>query len=107
MIPYKIDITYTPFSNTTILAYEIELPPVGRKIGFNLLDDEYFTIPYITDTIPNPPAGCQLLTQDKRNVFIVSINVEEHITFQGSLDELNQHQTPRGKYKVKISICRR
>ena len=40
--------------------YEIELPPLGKKVGFNLLDDEDFKIPYITDTIPNSPAGHQL-----------------------------------------------
>ena len=46
----------------------MELPPSGNKVGFNLLDDEYFTIPYITDTIPNSPAGHQLPTQDKWNM---------------------------------------
>ena len=38
-------------------------------------------------------------------MWIVSINVEEAITDQGALYELNRHKTPRGKYKVKISIC--
>ena len=43
--------------------YEIELTPAGKKIGFNLFYDEYFTIPYVIDTIPNSPAGHQLPTQ--------------------------------------------
>ena len=46
--------------DTTILTNEIELPPSGNKVGFDLLDDEYFTIPYITDTIPNSSSGHQL-----------------------------------------------
>ena len=46
-----------------MIRYEIELPPSGNKIGFNLLDDEDFTIPYLIDTIPNSPAGHQLPTQ--------------------------------------------
>ena len=60
LIPWKIDLKYTPFSDETIITYDIELPPSGKKIGFNLLDDGDFTIPYITDTIPNYPAVNQL-----------------------------------------------
>ena len=50
-----------PFINTTIL----ELTPSGNKIGFNLMDDGYFTIHYVTDTIPNLPADNKLPTQSK------------------------------------------
>ena len=53
LIPCKIDLTYNPFSNTKILTYEIKFPPSGKKIGFSLLDDEDFTIHYVTDTISN------------------------------------------------------
>ena len=52
-IPSEIDITSTPFSDTIILTYDIELPLYGNKIGINLLDDEDFIIPYLIDTIPN------------------------------------------------------
>ena len=38
-------------------------------------------------------------------MWIVAINGEETITAQGFLDELNPHQTPRGKSKNKISLC--
>ena len=47
-----------------ILAYEIDLPPSGNKTGLNFLDDEYFTVPYITNKTPNEPEGHQLPTQD-------------------------------------------
>ena len=50
------------------------------------MDDEYFTIPYITDTIPNSPAGHQLPSQAKRYVWIAAINGEEPITAKGILD---------------------
>ena len=53
LIPYEIDLTYTPFRDTTTITYEIELPPSVNKVGFNLLDDEDFTISYITNTISN------------------------------------------------------
>ena len=75
LIPFELDFTSTTFSNPTILTYEIELPPSGKKIGFNLLDDEDFTIPYFTDTIPNFPAGHKILTQAKINVCIIAINI--------------------------------
>ena len=53
------------------------------------------------------PAIHQLSTQAKHNVWIIAINEEDPITSQGALDKLNIHQTPRGKYKVNISLCRR
>ena len=45
-----------------MIKYEIDLPPSGKKVGFNLLDDEDFTIPYITNTTPDTPGGHQLPT---------------------------------------------
>ena len=105
MIPCELDLTSTPFRDEKIITYDLQLPLSGKKNGFNLLDDEDFTIPYITDTIPNSPAGHQLPSQAKRKVWIVDINGEEHITAQGVLDELNRHQTPWGKSKIKISLC--
>ena len=38
---------------------------------------------------------------------IIDINGDEPITAQGALDEHDHRQTPRGKSKVKISLCRR
>ena len=64
-----------------------------------------FTIPYITDTIPISPAGHQLPSKAKQNAWIVAIIGEEPITDQGVLDEINCHQTPRGKSNIKISLC--
>ena len=75
LFPCKLDLTSTTFSDETIITYDIELPPSGM-IFFNLLDDEYFTIPYITDTIPNSPASHKLPSRAKRNVWIVAINGE-------------------------------
>ena len=40
-------------------------------------------------------------------MWIAAINREETIKAQGVLDELNRHQTPRGKSKINISLCRR
>ena len=49
----ELNIASNIFQDATIITYEIELPPYGNKICFNLLDDDYFTIQYILDTIPN------------------------------------------------------
>ena len=106
-IPCEIDITSTPFHDTTIITYEIELPLDRKKVVFNLLDDDDFKIPYVVDTTPNSPSGNQLPTQDKKNVCIIYINGEDHITAQGAIDELNLHQNTCGKSKFKISLCRR
>ena len=70
------------------------------------MDDEYFTIPYITNTIPNSPAGHQLPKKAKQYSWIISINGEDPITAQDAFDELNHHQNPREKYKVNIRLCR-
>ena len=106
-IPCELDITSTPFCVTTIITYEIELPPSGKKVGFNLLDDEDFTIFYITDTILSSLSSSQPPSQSKINMWIIAINVEDSITAQGALDEINHHQTLRVKYKVGICLCRR
>ena len=53
-------------------------------------------MPYVTDTIQNSPAGCQLPTPAKLNVWIIDNNGENLITYQGALDYLNIHQNPRG-----------
>ena len=74
-----------------------------KEIGLNLLDDRYFTIPYVVDTIPNSPAGHQLLTQAKKNVWIFAINGEDSITAQGALDKLHYHKNWRGSPK-SISV---
>ena len=68
LIPYKLDLTSTKFSHETIITYDIELPPSRNKIGFNSLDDEDFTFPYITDAIPKYPAGHKLQSQAKINL---------------------------------------
>ena len=81
--------------------------PLESKFGFNLLDDKDFTIPYITDTTPNSPAGHKLTTQAQQNLWIIVINGEDATTAQGALDELNHHQNQHGKSKDDISICRR
>ena len=60
-----------------MITYEIESPPSGIKVGFNLLDDEDYTIPYITDKTQNPPAGYQPLSQAKRNMWNKDINGKE------------------------------
>ena len=107
LIPCEIDIKYTPFIDTTIIIYDIDLPPSRNKVVFNLLNHEDFIIPYITDTIPNSPYGHQLPSQAKRNVWMIAINGEDPIKSQFVLDELNCHKTPRVKSNIKISLCRR
>ena len=106
MIKYELDLTSTLFCDTKILTYEICLPSSVKKDGFNLMSDEYFTIPSITDTIPNSPVVHQLPTQAKRKFWIIAINGEEPIIAQGAFDELSRHQNPRGKYKVGITLYR-
>ena len=107
LIPCQLNLTSIPFRDTTTLTYEIQLPPSGKKIRFDLLDDEYFTITYITDKIPNSPTSHQIPTQAQWNVWIIAVNGKEHIRYQGALDEINLHQTPSGKSKVNISLYRR
>ena len=51
------------------------------------------------------PAGHQIPSQAKRNVWIVAINGEEPIIAQGVLDELNCHQISRSKSKINIHLC--
>ena len=66
LIPCELDLSSTPFCYIeTIITYEIELLPSGKKIGLNFMDDYDFTAPYILDAITNSPTGHQLKTQAK------------------------------------------
>ena len=107
MTPCELDITYNLFCDTKKFTYEIELPTSGKKVGFNILDDEDFKTPYITDKIKNWPDGHQIPTQAKWKVSIIDTNRKIPIKTQGALDELNQYQTTGLKTKVRISLCRR
>ena len=89
LFPYEIYLASTPFCDTTILTYEIELPPSGKKIGFNLLDGTDFTIPSFIDTIQNSPVYHKLPTQSKNSMCIIAINEEEPIIAKGALYECN------------------
>ena len=107
LIPCELDLKYNLCFDRTIITYEIQLSPSEKKVGFYLLDDKYFTFPYINYSIPNPPSGHQLPLEAKQNVWIIHIHGENPNKTQYALDEINQHQTPHRKSKVKISLCRR
>ena len=53
MVSCELALTFTTFSDEAVITYEIELPPDRKKIGFNLLDDKDFEIPYIIDKVKN------------------------------------------------------
>ena len=83
------------------------MPPDGKKIGFNLLDDEYFTAPCVIDTIQFFSAYHQNPTQANKNGCIIYINGEESITAHVALDKIQHHTTPHGKSKVNVRLFRR
>ena len=68
LVPYKLDLSETPFSYKTIFKYELQLPSLGEKIDLKLMNDEKFTITYIFDAIPNSPAGHQIPSQAHKNM---------------------------------------
>ena len=103
-IPCELDLTYIPFCDTTIPTCEIELNLAVKKIYFNLFDHEYFTIPYVIDTIPNTSDGHKIPVQANKHVWIIAINGEYIITDQDALDELQHHNNQRGEYKVNIRL---
>ena len=76
MVPSDLDFISPTFCDETIITYEHESTPSGKKICLNLLNDNDFTIPYIIDTIKNSPAGHKLPTQAKNTVWIIAISKE-------------------------------
>ena len=80
LVPCKLDLTSTPFLDSTIITYELDLPTAGKKNGFNLLEEKDFTIPFIIDAIPNSTSSHQLPTQDNKNVWIIATDGEYPIT---------------------------
>ena len=83
LIPCELDLTFSTFCDTKMITYEIKIPHSGKKVGFNLLDDEYFTIPYITDKIPNLPTGNQITEQAKMKcVYHIYQWVRSHLSLR-------------------------
>ena len=76
LLPCDIYLRYIEFCDTTFITYELELPPNSKKIGFNLLDDDGFIIPYILNKFKNSHSNHQLPTQAKNNLWINDINGE-------------------------------
>ena len=68
LVACDLDITSTPFFDSTIITYKIQVTPFGKKIVYNLLNNYNFTILYIIDTLSNSPAGHQLSTKDNNNL---------------------------------------
>ena len=66
--------------------------------------DEYLKIPYVIGTFLNSPNSYQILTKDKKNMWIISINREDPRTNESSLDNLHHYQAQHGKYEVKMSL---
>ena len=75
------------------------------KLVSNLLNNAGFIISDVINKIPNSPAGHQLPTQSKKNLWIIDINGEDPIIYQVALDELHHHYNKCGKFKVNISLC--
>ena len=75
----------------------MELPPAGKKFDLNLLNGKDFIIPNLIDRIPNLPVFHKLLTQAKKNAWIIAMNVEETSTYQRVIDELQRHHIQCGK----------
>ena len=75
----KLNLTLPHFIMPPLLHMKLSYLLLGEK-GFNLLDDDGFTITYILDMIKNSPGSCQLTTESNNNVSIITINGEETIT---------------------------
>ena len=97
LITYELKLSDTPFTKSTIVNYELEIPPQGKKFGINLMDDDDFNIPYIVELVPNYLAGHKLPDQAKNNFFIVEIYGEYSIVYKGDLEEIKLHQPNKVK----------
>ena len=67
MDPCELEISDTPFSDATIVKYDLELPPLENNIGLKLIYDD-FTIPYILGTIPSSPESHKITYKANNNV---------------------------------------
>ena len=77
----------------TILTYEIEIRPSGRKFSYSLLDDENCAISYIIFEVLDSPVVHQPPPQSKKNAHTLAINGEHLITAQSAIDKFQCHQT--------------
>ena len=81
----KLNLTLPHLIMPPLLHMKLSYLLLGKK-GFNLLDDDGFTITYIIDTVTNSPGSFQLKTEYNKNVSIITINGEETITEKRALN---------------------
>ena len=93
LIPYELELSDTPFTKSTILNSELELPPQGKKFGINLMDDDDFNIPYIFEMVLDYLVGNQLPDHTKKHFFIVEIYGEYPIMDKGDLKDIKLYQS--------------
>ena len=55
MVPCELELYYTPSVDAPVVQYDLVFPPMGNKIGINLIDDGDFNILYVLSSIPNSP----------------------------------------------------
>jgi hypothetical protein len=104
----ELDLLKTPFSNSEIFTYEIDLPLHATDIGMEIYDDEYFNIPVLKKCIPDTPAYLEIPASNRRNMFIVSINNEEPITSGFALELLSPRRLrSQDGIKIKVQLVKR
>ena len=55
MVTCELELYYKPSVDATVVQYDLGFPPMGDKIGLNLIDDDDFNIPYVLSAITNSP----------------------------------------------------
>ena len=71
LITFKIDLSKTPFTESTIVQYQLGITTQGNKISLSLIDNDYFNIPYIVYMVPKYPAGYKLPYQANNKIQIM------------------------------------
>ena len=104
----KLDLLPTPFATHPIHTYEITIPHHATHAGLEILDDEYFNIPYLSKTVRDTPAFETIPAIHRRNMFIVSVNQQEPITAARAIELIKPPRLrSQNTIVIKLQITKR
>ena len=76
----SVTLSPTPFPVSDIKSFTFQLPKLPHTVGFHLLDDDAYNLPYISAVTPGSLASLRIQPPYRTNSFILSINNQSPIT---------------------------
>jgi hypothetical protein len=92
----------SPFDDDEIKSVTITIPPTTKTLGFHLLDDHIYNLPYILECTKGSFAWDALPPKYRRHAFIININNEGPITAEFAIKLIKEAQLSDTKLQMDL-----